>query len=151
MTTVNNYVWWSMGAGLIPVPFVDLAAVSGVQLKMLADLSRHYHIEFSESRGKAIIGSLLGYIVPNALSWGTTSTILKVIPGVGGIMGGVSMAIFSGASGYALGKVFVQHYESGGTLLTFDPEKVRDYYQQSFEEGKELAEELKRGKKAKTP
>ena len=36
---VRNYMWWSMGAGLIPVPLVDMAAVTGVQLKMVADIS----------------------------------------------------------------------------------------------------------------
>jgi hypothetical protein len=28
LRTVKHYMWWSMGAGLIPVPFLDLAAVS---------------------------------------------------------------------------------------------------------------------------
>ena len=40
---------------------------------------------------------------------------------------------------YAMGQLFVQHFESGGTFLTFDPEKVRGHYAELFEEGKELA------------
>jgi len=64
LKTVKNYMWWSMGAGLIPVPFVDLVAVSGVQLKMLAEISKIYGVQFQESRGKAVIGSLIGSIVP---------------------------------------------------------------------------------------
>jgi hypothetical protein len=36
-----------------------------------------------------------------------------------------------------MGKVFIQHFESGGTFLTFDPQQVRDYYAQQFEKGKE--------------
>jgi len=32
------------------------------------------------------------------------------------------------ASTYAIGKVFLQHFESRNTMLTSDPEKVRVYY-----------------------
>ncbi len=49
---VKNYMWWSMGAGLIPIPFVEIPALLGVQLKMLADLSKEYNVEFSEEKGK---------------------------------------------------------------------------------------------------
>lgn len=139
MKTVKNYMWWSMGAGLIPVPFVDLVAVSGVQLKMLAELAKIYGVEFQESRGKAIIGSLLAYVVPSTISFGSVGSLLKSIPVVGGLVGGPSMVLFCGASSYALGKVFVQHFESGGTFLTFDPDKVRDHFKQEFDEGTKLA------------
>ena len=27
-----------------------------------------------------------------------------------------------------MGKVFIQHFESGGTFLDFDPDKVRSYF-----------------------
>jgi hypothetical protein len=38
-----------------------------------------------------------------------------------------------------VGKVFVQHFESGGTFLNFKPEEVRAYYQQMFKEGEKAA------------
>ncbi len=142
--TVRNYMWWSMGAGLIPVPFMDLAALTGVQLKMLLDISKEYNIKFSESKGKAAIASLLSTIIPNSLSRGSMGTLLKMVPVVGSALGCFSMSIFSGASTYALGKIFIQHYETGGTLLTFDPDKVKNYYKSLFEEGKEVAEEFEK-------
>ena len=37
------------------------------------------------------------------------------------------MPVIAGAA-YAVGKVFIQHFASGGTFLTFDPEKVRAHY-----------------------
>ncbi|AFL68049.1 uncharacterized protein associated with GTPases [Sulfurospirillum barnesii SES-3] len=147
---VKNYMWWSMGAGLIPVPFVDLAAVTGIQLKMLSDISKCYDMEFSEHKGKSIIAALLGSVVPNQLSKGSLGSLLKMVPVVGPVLSGLSMSIFSGASGYALGKVFIQHYESGGTFLTFDPEKVRNYYKESFERGMEVAEKFEQGQSAQS-
>lgn len=145
LKTVKNYMWWSMGAGLIPVPFVDIIAVTGVQMKMLADLSRIYGIEFQESRGKAVIGSLVGSVVPSSLSFGSLGSLLKSVPVLGALVGAPSMVLFCGASCYALGKVFIQHFESGGTFLDFEPEKVRAHFQNKFEEGKNLAESMKAG------
>ncbi len=146
---VKKYMWWSMGAGLIPVPFVDLAAVSGVQLKMLKDMSDMYGIKFSENRGKAIVGALIGSIVPNSLSFGGMGMLLKMIPVVGTLIGGLSMSLFSGAATYAVGKVFIQHFEAGGTFLDFNPATLKDYFFAKFEEGKELAKEMDEKKKVK--
>ncbi len=149
---VKNYMWWSMGAGLIPVPFVDLAAVSGVQLKMLKDMSEIYEIKFAENKGKSIVSALLGSIVPNSLAYGNIGSILKMVPFVGTVLGGLSMSLFSGAATYAIGKVFIQHFEAGGTFLDFNPVTVKDYFHKLFEEGQAVAKEMseKKSKKAET-
>ena len=139
LKTVKNYVWWSMGAGLVPVPILDLVAVSGVQLKMLSVISKTYDIPFQESRVKAVIGSLLGFIVPETLACGVGSA-MKAMPGLGTVAGVSTMVLFSGAAAWALGKVFIQHFESGGTFLDFDPDSVKEYFQAQFKEGQKLAE-----------
>ncbi len=41
----------------------------------------------------------------------------------------LTVPTFAAASTYAVGKIFVQHFESGGTVLSFNPDKVRDYYE----------------------
>ena len=128
-----------MGAGLIPVPFVDLAAVSGVQIKMLAAVSKIYEVPFLESRGKVLIASLIGSIAPSAVSYGAIGCLLKAVPLVGALAGAPTMALFCGASTWALGKVFIQHFESGGTFLNFNPEQVKDYFKAQFEEGRKMA------------
>lgn len=139
MEIIRKYTWWSMGAGLIPVPFIDLIGVMGVQSKMVADISEVYGIKFSENRGKAIFGSLIGFVVPASFSFGSLGSFLKAIPLVGTLVGLPSMALFCGASAYALGKVFIQHFEAGGTFLDFEPETVREYFRTQFEEGKKVA------------
>jgi len=134
---VRKYMWWSMGAGLIPVPFVDWAAVSGVQLKMLADVSKLYGVPFQANRGKAIIGSVVGFVLPQVLACGLIG--LKAIPVIGALAGAPAMAAFCGAAEWALGKTFIQHFESGGTFLDFNPEEVREYFKAQFEEGHKMA------------
>jgi uncharacterized protein (DUF697 family) len=62
-------------------------------------------------------------------------TLAKLIPGVGWVAAAASGALFAGAATFAVGRVFIQHFESGGTFLTFDPDKVRDYYASQFAQG----------------
>ena len=151
LKTVKNYVWWSMGAGLIPFPWVDMAAVSGVQLKMVAAISKIYGVRFQANSDKAVIGSLVGSLVPGAVSYGAAFTVLKGIPAAGFIVGGSAMVVISGATTWALGKVFIQHFESGGTFLNFHPEEVKEYFKAQFAEGRKVATNMGRDKKSESP
>lgn len=136
---VQNYTYWSMGAGLIPIPLLDMAAVTGVQMKMIAELSKIYDVEFTENRIKAILTSLLGSVLPSGLAHGSATRLLKHIPFVGPVLGGFSMSLFSGAATYAVGRLFVNHFESGGNLLSFDLSKKAAEIQAAFKEGEKVA------------
>ena len=136
LATVKRYMWWTGGASLIPVPWVDLAAVAGVELKMLADLSRIYDVPFERSRGKAAIASLIGFVLPHALAYGAIGSAIKAVPGVGALAGAPAMALFTAAYTWAVGNVFIQHFEAGGTFLDFDPDKVKEHFRTSFKEGR---------------
>jgi len=135
---VRKYMLWAMGAGLVPIPWVDMAAIAGVQLKMLSELAEKYQVVFSESGGKAIIGTLVSSIIPGQIASGLLGGAIKMIP----FIGFITVPAFAGASTYALGKVFAQHFASGGTFLNFDPEKVRKHFQEQFEKGKKEAANL---------
>lgn len=139
-TIIKNHIVWSMGAGLIPVPIVDFFAVSGIQLDMIRQLCKLYDQDFKESEGKAIITSLTG----SGLARMGARAMIKFIPGVGSVVGGVTMAVLSGASSYALGEVFKKHFETGGTFLDFDPKRLKKIYNEKFEKGKKVAEQIKK-------
>ena len=130
--TVKKYMYWSMGAGLIPIPVVDLAAVTGIQIKMIAALAKQYGLPFSHDTGKALLGSIVGGAVP-AAAGPTAVSLAKGLPLIGQAAGAAAMPAVAGASTYAVGKVFIQHFESGGTFLDFDPAKVREHYAREFE------------------
>lgn len=137
----KRYMWWSMGASLIPIPIADLAALTAVQLKMLSEISGVYGVAFNRTRGKAIAGSLIGSVVPVTLSFGTAGSLLKAVPVLGALAGTPAMVAFSAASTWALGKVFVQHFESGGTFLDFNPDEVKEYFKAQYEDGRRMAQE----------
>ena len=127
---VKNHVIGSMGLSLVPIPLVDLVALSGIQLKMLHNLAKLYRVPFSENLGKSLIMALVGGVMPTSTAI-TLASFAKAIPGLGTATGMVSVSVLGGATTYAIGSVFTQHFETGGTLLDFDPKKnARILYEQ---------------------
>ena len=127
---VDRFSLWSGAAGLIPLPVVDVAAVGGVQLLMLRRLSEIYGVPFSENRGKSIIASLAGSVL--SASTATTGamtfgSLVKGLPGIGWAVGALSMPVLSAGATWVIGKVFIQHFASGGTLLDFNPPDYREF------------------------
>ncbi len=125
------------GIGLLPFPLIDVAAILGVQVIMIRDIAKVYDVDFKEERVRALISTLIG-------SLGTMGVMsgVKAIPVVGSIIGGFTTSLTGAATTYALGKVFTQHFDQGGTLLNFDPVKSRKYFQEAYEEGKLYVEDL---------
>src|SRR6266852_1780507 len=89
---VDRLSLWSGAAGLIPLPLVDMAAVGGVQLHMLRRLSEIYGIPFSENRGKSILASVAGAVIPASTAT-TTGSLMKSLPGIGTVIGALTMPV----------------------------------------------------------
>lgn len=136
---IRNHMIWSMGAGLIPVPLVDFFAVGAIQLDMVRQLAALYEVEFKLTAGKAFIGTLTGTSLARI-----GARAVKLIPGIGSVLGGVTMSVMSGASSYAIGEVFKKHFETGGTFLDFDPGRLKKMYDEKFEKGRDIAKDLKK-------
>jgi uncharacterized protein (DUF697 family) len=136
--TLKNYVLVSVTIGLVPVPLVDMAALIAIQLRLTHHLAQQYQVLYSSSLANSLILSLLGSLVTTTSTMPLAS-VIKTIPFMGSIAGSVSVAILGGATTYAVGKVFIQHFESGGTFLDFKPEKVKEHFKSFFEEGKRFA------------
>jgi uncharacterized protein (DUF697 family) len=127
---VDRFSLWSGAAGLIPIPLVDMVAVGGVQLQMLRRLSEIYGVPFTENRGKSILASLAGAVIPASTATTTAvgvGSLMKSLPGVGTAIGALTMPVYSAGATYVIGKVFIQHFASGGTLLDFNPPDYREF------------------------
>ena len=123
---VERFALWSGVAGIIPLPFVDLAAVGSVQILMLRRISQIYGVPFSTNRGKALIASLAGSMIPASSGMGAAS-ITKSVPVVGTAVSAVVMPALSAGATYAIGMAFIQHFASGGTLIDFNPRQYREF------------------------
>ncbi|MFZ5690152.1 MAG: YcjF family protein [Pseudomonadota bacterium] len=123
---VDRFALWSGVGGLIPVPIIDVATVAGIQLQMLRRLSQIYNVPFSENSGKALIAALAGTMIPATSGIGAAS-MLKSVPVLGTIASGFVMPALAAGATFAIGKAFIQHFESGGTLLDFNPPDYREF------------------------
>ncbi|MBV5324615.1 MAG: DUF697 domain-containing protein, partial [Rhodospirillaceae bacterium] len=135
---ITKYSAFAFGGGVIPFPMMDIAAVSGIQIKMLAEIARLYEVEFVDNWGKSTLTALIGGAVPHWLAVGTVGSLIKAIPVLGSAIGFATMPLLSAATTYAVGKVFVQHFESGGTFLDFDVQMAKDVFKEHFAKGKQV-------------
>lgn len=141
---IKNHMIWSMGAGFIPVPIADFFAVGAIQLDMIRQLCKVYEVDFKETEGKAVITALAG----SGLSR-LGARAVKFIPGIGTAIGGITLAVLSGGSTYAIGEVFKTHFETGGTFLDFDPQRLKKFYDEKFEKGKQMARSMEKDESKK--
>ncbi|HEY7246989.1 MAG TPA: DUF697 domain-containing protein [Xanthobacteraceae bacterium] len=123
---VDRLSLWSGAAGFIPVPIVDIAAVGGVQIHMLRRLSQIYGIPFSENRGKSVLTSVAGAVMPATTATAATS-LIKGVPILGTAIGSLTMPAAAACATWVIGRVFIKHFSSGGTLLDFNPPDYREF------------------------
>ncbi|MDM8552191.1 DUF697 domain-containing protein [Desulfobacterales bacterium HSG2] len=140
---IRGHVWASVGIGLIPVPIVDFMGLTGIQINMLRKIAGLYEVPFFKDAVKNILSSMIGGALPTAVSTPLAISMFKVFPIMGQTAGIVAMPVAGGATTYAIGKVFVRHFDSGGTFLSFDSEKVKGYYAEMFKEGETIAADIK--------
>jgi len=133
MAIVRQRTNWAMASGLLPIPVLDVFAIAGVQLAMLRELSTFYGVPFERNLARSALMTLVGSVVPYVAGAGLAGAMAKTMPALGWGIGLATVSALAGATTRATGVVFVQHFESGGTLLDFDPVATRAYYRQEFE------------------
>lgn len=146
---VRRNVFWALGAGVLPTPLLDVAAVTGVELKQIKQLSDLYGLQFSSDIAKKIIYSLLGAVGVVGVGTLLGASFAKFIPALGTTLGMVSVPVLTGAFTHAMGQVLIMHFEAGGTLLNFDSTAMRNYFKQEFEKAKETVSQLRNSDAAK--
>lgn len=132
---IKNHVGYAASAGLIPIPGADLAAVTAVQLNMLRQLAKQYDVKFMESIGKTIITAVGGSSIARI-----AASLVKIIPGVGTVVGEMSMAAMSAATTFALGKMFTRHFDNGGNFENFDIRSSKKVYEEELKNGKKVVD-----------
>ena len=135
LAVVKSYLPWAAGAGILPLPGIDVALIMGVQLRMLAKLAEEYGVPFKEQAAKSIVAALMAMLVQNILTGGLASA-LKFVPVVGTLLGIAVLPAIAAAGTFAIGKVFITHFEAGGTFLDFDPQKVQNHFRVEFEKAR---------------
>ena len=142
---IKTHVLWSLGAGLMPVPLLDIAAVTAIQIDMLRQLAAEYKVDYSASTGKTFVAALTGGTVARI-----AASAVKAIPGVGSVIGGISMSVMSGASTHAVGEVARSYFVAGADLSKVDVGEAKKAYGQEFERGKQVVSDLEKEKQVES-
>lgn len=137
-SVIQNNIYLSVASGVIPVPYVDTAALMVVNLKLLRELADVYDVEFRAEIGKEAIGSLLASVAPPLLAGGifgisAVQSALRAIPLIGTTIGLVTLPALHGAFTYALGSVFRRHFAQGGNFVNFDAKATKGYFRERYE------------------
>ena len=141
---INKHVLFSMTSGAIPLPLADIAAVTAVQMDMIKQIANHYKIPYDENVGKSIASSLTGASLAKV-----GASLIKSLPGVGTAVGIGTQVVLSGASTYALGKIFESHFSESGSFSDLNVDMVKDKYEELLKKGKKFAEDVKGQLKSK--
>jgi len=117
---VSKYMWAAGGATAInPIPLLDLAGGSAITVKMVLDLAAIYQQRIDADT----VVTLLGQLGKNLLAMvGATAatpaiaagigSLLKTVPGVGTIAGGVVQGLVQALVTRWIGRVFCQYFRN---------------------------------------
>jgi uncharacterized protein (DUF697 family) len=130
---VNKHAKIAAAVGLLPGGLVNFAAVLAVQVLMVRRIARVFGHTAGKEQIRGLVLSLFGSALPAGIGQGA-GLALASIPAVaaGAVVYFVATPILAYALTRAVGNVFIMHFESGGTLLTFDPKAFTDYFVNEF-------------------
>ncbi len=113
---VERHRTYAAVGGLFPLPIVNIAGVTAINMRMVKQLSDLYRVPFERDRTRSMIIGLMGGAVPTGLGAATASTLVFVVPG-SALFGLAVSAISAGALTRGIGLVFLEHFENESMSL----------------------------------
>ena len=108
----------------VPNTVLEYVAISGMQARMLQEVSRVYGVPFKADAVKVIVGSILGGSVAYFLS-DFYSSWVRSIPVVGKPISFLTEPAIAYVTTYAVGLVFLEHFERNGSFQNIDLESIK--------------------------
>lgn len=108
---VRRHKLFAAMGGLFPLPAINIAGVTAINMRMVKQLSDLYALPFRRDRTRSMIIGLMGGAVPTGLGFATASTLAFAVPG-SALVGLAVSALSAGALTEGIGRVFVEHFES---------------------------------------
>jgi uncharacterized protein (DUF697 family)/predicted GTPase len=119
---VLSYSTLAATAGAIPIPWIDVLILPGIQTRMIHELARLYGRPITAERLREFAGA----VGVGMLTRAAVRSAVKVIPFVGSVVG----AAMAGASTFALGKAFCYYYSAVLKGHVPNKEDLSRYYRQ---------------------
>ena len=93
--------------GAIPIPFTDAAVLVPEQIGMIASITAVFGIPVEKATVTALLSATIGTVGTTVMGKSVVSSLLKMIPGVGSVAGGVISASVAAALTAALGEAYI--------------------------------------------
>jgi uncharacterized protein (DUF697 family) len=125
MSVVKRYALFSAGVGIIPIPFFDQVAIGGLLAKMLYEITQVYNVKWSDHQIKMIVAAVLGGA---HAEWIPSYLLHFANLNQSALFVGMTFArpLTAGGLAYAIGTLFVSHFESGAWLRHKEPKLFGD-------------------------
>lgn len=129
---VSAHTLVAAGTGFLPSLGQDVSALMLNQVVLLRRIGAVYGQRASEELLRTLLLAL-GTSLPAIKGSLPLLGVLKLVPGAGHLAGSLLLAATGAGISWATGMIFIQHFESGGSFLTFDPHAVRAHFRREFE------------------
>ena len=115
---VERHMWGAGGAAaLSPLPLVDLAAGCAISTRMVLELGRVYHqdmdldvaVNLLAQQGKNLL-AVLGTTAATPAVAAVVASLLKTVPGIGTITGGLLQGIVQALVTRWIGAIFIEYF-----------------------------------------
>jgi small GTP-binding protein len=117
---VNKYMWAAGGAAAVnPIPLLDLVGGSAITVKMVLDLARVYKQPVDADMVVTMLGQLgknlvamVGASAASPALAAAVGSILKTVPGIGTIAGGIVQGLVQALVTRWIGRVFCVYFRN---------------------------------------
>ncbi|MDR2579144.1 MAG: YcjF family protein [Chitinispirillales bacterium] len=143
---LRKSVYSVMGIGVLPLPFIGAAATTTANLLLVRKLAKLYGIEFKEGAAKNIIVSVTG-AAAGAIAAPVLATAIIGVPLVGFPLAVGSQTITYGMTTYAIGRMFISHFERGGGFIGANIDAMKEDFSTAFKSSREWMGDTISGRK----
>lgn len=115
---ISSHMWAAGVAGAAPLPLLDIAGGSAITVKMVLDLARVYKqpidsdavVKMLEQLGKNLV-AMVGVTAATPAVASAISAMLKTVPGIGTLAGGLLQGTVQALVTRWIGNVFVKYFQ----------------------------------------
>ncbi|MEM1121668.1 MAG: hypothetical protein AAGJ18_14550 [Bacteroidota bacterium] len=127
---IRKYTIAATGSGLIPVPVLSAAVITGIQVLMTKELCALFGVDFENQKASVLLNAALGSAATRVVSMAAL-----VVPGISAPMKGLSGAAIAGVYTATVGEFYKVHFQNGGNLENASIRELASYFVDEYQRG----------------
>ena len=132
------YANWAAASGGIPFPLIDMAIITGVQVRLVTSLAKLYGVSLSKHRARLVLLSITGggtvvaaggvakIALPGTIS--LLGSASKSAIGFGTVLGSIAIGAFAYSSTILIGKLFMDTFEKSISFSKKEIDNITEKY-----------------------